>query len=68
MARGIIPEAAMERVLKKAGSKRVSSEAKQALREILEEQAITICEKAIKFAQHSGRKTVKAEDIKLAFK
>ena len=68
MAKGIIPEAAMERVLKRAGSKRVSSEAKRALREILEEKALEICDKANKFAQHSGRKTVKSEDVKLALK
>lgn len=68
MTRGIIPEAAMERVLKKAGSKRVSSEAKIALSEVLEKRAMEICDKAIKFAKHSGRKTIKGEDIKLAFK
>ena len=68
MSKGLLPEAAMERVLKKAGSKRVSSDAKQTLRETLEEKAMIICDKAIKFAQHSGRKTIKAEDIKLAVK
>lgn len=68
MAKGILPDAAMERALKKAGSKRVSSEAKGALREVLEEKAMVICERAIKFAKHSGRKTVKSEDIKLASK
>jgi len=68
MSKGLLPEAAMERVLKKAGSKRVSSDAKQTLREALEEKAMIICDKAIKFAQHSGRKTIKAEDIKLALK
>ena len=68
MSKGLLPEAAMERVLKKAGSKRVSSDAKQTLREALEEKAMIISDKAIKFAQHSGRKTIKAEDIKLALK
>lgn len=66
MARHILPSAAMERILKNAGSKRVSADAKIALRDAVEEKIESICSKAIKFAEHSGRKTIKPEDIKLA--
>jgi histone H3/H4 len=58
--------AAMEKLLKKAGADRVSDPAKEALRAVLEEKALKIGTDAFRFAQHSGRKTIKEEDIKLA--
>ncbi|MFP4523060.1 MAG: histone family protein [Candidatus Nanoarchaeia archaeon] len=61
-----IPLAAMERVLKNAGANRVSEEAKVALRQVLEDIALEISEEAIKLSAHAGRKTVKADDIRLA--
>ena len=68
MREGTLPVAGMEKLLKKAGAARVSQDAKEALRDVLEEYAQTIGMKAIKFAQHSGRKTVKSSDVKLASK
>lgn len=68
MERTILPLAAMEKLLKKAGAARVSEDAKSALRDVLEEHAAHIGAKAIQFSQHSGRKTVKAVDVKLAGK
>ena len=64
----ILPAAAMEKLLKKAGASRVAEDAKEALMEALEDRAAEIGAQAIKFAQHSGRKTVKRADIKLASK
>jgi len=61
-----IPLAAMERLLKKAGAERVSEDAKAALRDSLEEFALRIGQDAIRYSNHAGRKTVKADDIKLA--
>jgi len=58
--------ASMERLMKKAGAERVSEEAKVALRGVLEEFGEEISEAALKLALHAGRKTIKAEDIKLA--
>ena len=66
MDKKILALAGMEKLLKKVGAERVSDKGKEALREVLEEYAEKIGEKAIKFARHSGRKTIKAEDIKLA--
>jgi DNA-binding protein len=60
--------AAMEKLLKKCGAERVSEDAKAALVDVLEEQCEEIGSKAVKAAQHAGRKTVKAVDIKLALK
>jgi histone H3/H4 len=68
MAKKILPLAAMEKLLKSAGADRVSESAKVALREALEEISEEIGRDACKFALHAGRKTVKAEDIKLATK
>lgn len=61
-----IPLAAMERLLKKAGAERVSEDAKEELRNALEEYAIKLGQDANKYSLHAGRKTVKAEDVKLA--
>lgn len=62
----MLSRSAIIKLLKKAGAERVSPEAAKELSEYLEEIAIKISIKAVKLANHAGRKTVKAEDIKLA--
>jgi histone H3/H4 len=65
----LLPLAAMERILKKGDSNiRISEPAKTELRTVLEEQGEEIAKIAAKFALHAGRKTIKAEDVKLAVK
>lgn len=66
MAERLIPLAAMEKIIKNAGADRVADDAKVALKEVIEEKAKEIAERAAKFAMHAGRKTIKSEDIKLA--
>ena len=63
-----LPLAAMERLLKKAGVERVSEEAKTTLKELLENHANNIGQKAWEMAKHAKRKTIKSEDLKLACK
>ena len=58
----------MEKLLKKAGAQRVSDKAKVEFREVLEEIGEELGKKAVRFSEHSKRKTIKAEDIKLAHK
>ncbi len=62
----VIPFAPIERLIRTAGAPRVSEGAGIALTEILEDYGLGISKEAIKLAEHAGRKTIKAEDIKLA--
>lgn len=68
MVKRQIPIAAMEKILKNCGADRVSDKAKILLKNIIEERAEEISSLAIKYAMHAGRKTIMADDIKLAFK
>lgn len=60
--------AAIHRLIEKAGAARVGDGAVEALREVLESIAVQISKDAIDFASHASRRTVRAEDIKLAAK
>ncbi len=61
-----LPLTSVERIIRGAGAERVSEDASKELREILEAFGTEISSKAIKLSTHAGRKTVTAEDIKLA--
>ncbi len=64
----ILPLTPFERILKKAGAKRVSQEALQELSDVLEEKLMKIASDAALLAKHAGRKTVLPEDVKMAKK
>lgn len=59
----VLPILPFERITKKAGVVRLSREAAEELREIIEELAISIAERATRVALHAGRKTVTNKDI-----
>lgn len=64
----LIPLATMEQLLKKHGAPRVSEDAKEVMKEALEEYAKKISLKAIEFCKHAKRRTVLGEDVRLAVK
>jgi len=61
-----LPRAAVERLIRNAGAPRVSASACDALIEVIEDVALDLASQAVQLAKHAGRKTVTAEDIKLA--
>ncbi|MDI6643062.1 MAG: NFYB/HAP3 family transcription factor subunit [Candidatus Hodarchaeaceae archaeon] len=63
-----LPVAAVDRVIRKSGAKRVSESAAIALAEVLEEKALAIASEAAKLAEHAGRRTVRDVDIRMAAK
>ncbi len=63
-----IPIAPLYRILRKAGARRVSEEAKRTFVEQIADVAEKIAARAVELAKHAGRKTVQEEDIKLAKK
>ncbi|MDO5823486.1 histone family protein [Methanobrevibacter sp.] len=63
-----IPKAPVARIIKESGAERVSEDAKVALAEYLDEVARDVAKEANNVAKIAKRKTVKAEDIKLAIK
>ena len=62
----VIPKAPCGRILTKEGAPRVSEKAMDAFSKVIEDIAENIATKAARIAQHSGRKTVLAGDIKIA--
>ncbi len=64
----IIPRATVARILVSSGAKRVSAKSAEVFADIIQEIAEEISQKAVRLAKHSGRKTVKEKDIKLAVK
>jgi histone H3/H4 len=52
--------------MKKSGAERVSDDAADELRKVLEEAAERIAHQAVELSVHAGRKTVKPEDIRFA--
>ncbi len=57
---------AAERLLKKAGCKRISVEACKELQKILEKEGVELGKTAWKLTKHASRRTVMQEDVKLA--
>ena len=61
-----LPIAAVVRIAKKHGSERVGSDAAEALVAKAEDYIAELTKEANRLAQHAGRKTIKAEDVKMA--
>jgi len=60
----ILPRGPFERILKKAGAKRVSGDALDEMAKVLEERLAKIAKESALLAKHAGRKTILEEDIR----
>ena len=63
-----IPKAPIARIIKEAGAERVREDAKAELAAYVEEVARNVAKEATQVAKIAKRKTIKADDIKLAIK
>jgi len=64
----LLPRLPFERILKKAGAKRVSQSALEEFALVMEDKLLEIARESVALARHAGRKTVIAEDVRLARK
>ncbi len=62
----LLPLASIERLARKAGAERISSDALLAIEEILEDYAKRVAEGSVKYARYAKRSTIKREDIDLS--
>jgi histone H3/H4 len=62
----MLPLAPFERILKKAGAKRVSQDALEEMAKVVEENIFKIATEASALARHAGRKTITDKDVRMA--
>jgi histone H3/H4 len=62
----MLPLAPFERILKKAGAKRVSQDALEEMAKVVEEKIFKIATEASALARHAGRKTITDDDVRMA--
>lgn len=63
---GDLPLAPLERLLRRAGAKRVSKSAVEEFAEVMADYTHDLCTEAVALAKHAGRKTIVASDIRMA--
>jgi histone H3/H4 len=61
----MLPIATIERIVRKAGVKRISSDAVEEIAKTIEEIGATLALEAAQAARHAKRKTILREDIRL---
>ena len=63
-----LPLAPLERILRKAGSRRVSKKAVREFSMVLGDYAHDLSAESAKLASHAGRKTIVESDVRMARK
>jgi histone H3/H4 len=61
-----LPLAPLERLLRKAGAKRVSKRAVKELAHVISDYAYSLSTEATALAKHAGRKTIIDKDVRMA--
>jgi DNA-binding protein len=61
-----LSQAAVERIIKKAGAERISTDATETLAVLMEEYGVFLAKEAKKMSDHAGRKTLRGSDIQMA--
>jgi histone H3/H4 len=61
-----LSQAAVERIIKKAGADRISVDATETLAVLMEEYGVFLAKEAKKMSDHAGRKTLRGSDIQMA--
>ncbi len=61
-----LSQAAVERIIKKAGAERVSADATETLAALMEDYGTFLAKEAKKMSDHAGRKTLRGVDIRMA--
>ncbi len=61
-----LSKAGVERIIKKAGARRISTDAAEILTELMEEYGTFLSKEAKKMSDHAGRKTLRGSDIRMA--
>jgi histone H3/H4 len=61
-----LSQAAVERIIKKAGGGRISADATEILAVLMEEYGVFLSKEAKKMSDHAGRKTLRGSDIQMA--
>ena len=61
-----LPNAPIERIIRKAGAERVSEDAIEELKSAVEEAGEEIAKEAAEMSNHANRKTVTKEDVEMA--
>ena len=66
MSKNDLPKAPITRMFKKLGGDRLSADARDLILEDVEDYARGLMKDSLKISKHAGRKTVMAEDVRLA--
>lgn len=61
-----LPRLPFERILKRAGARRVSEDAMDEFAKVMEEKMFKVAAEAAALAKHAGRKTIMDEDVRRA--
>ena len=68
MTKSDLPKAPINRMFKKIGGDRLSAKARDLILEDIEDYAMDLMKDSLNISKHVGRKTVLAEDVRLAKK